>query len=32
LHEAGFKVDEVKVRARSNGKGPQHVIWFARRG
>lgn len=32
LHEAGFKVDEVKVRARSNGKGPQHVIWFARKG
>lgn len=32
LHDAGFKVDEVKVRARSNGKGPQHVIWFARRG
>jgi spermidine synthase len=32
LHEAGFAVDEVKVRARSNGKGPQHVIWFARRG
>jgi len=31
LHEAGFAVDEVKVRARSNGKGPQHVIWFARR-
>jgi len=32
LNEAGFAVDEVKVRARSNGKGPQHVIWFARRG
>ncbi len=32
LHETGFAVDEVKVRARSNGKGPQHVIWFARRG
>lgn len=31
LNEAGFAVDEVKVRARSNGKGPQHVIWFARR-
>lgn len=31
LHEAGFAVDEVKVRARSNGKGPQHVIWFARK-
>ena len=32
LVDAGFAVDEVKVRARSNGKGPQHVIWFARRG
>lgn len=32
LHEAGFAVDELKVRARSNGKGPQHVIWFARKG
>lgn len=31
LNESGFAVDEVKVRARSNGKGPQHVIWFARR-
>lgn len=31
LHEAGFAVDEVKVRARSNGKGPQHVIWFGRK-
>ena len=30
LVDAGFVVDEVKVRARSNGKGPQHVIWFAR--
>lgn len=32
LVDAGFAVDEVKVRARSNGKGPQHVIWFARKG
>lgn len=32
LVDAGFAVDEMKVRARSNGKGPQHVIWFARRG
>jgi spermidine synthase len=32
LVDAGFAVDEVKVRARSNGKGPQHVIWFARLG
>jgi spermidine synthase len=25
----GFDVEEVVVRARSNGKGPRHVIWFA---
>ena len=30
LAAAGFQVDEVGVRARSNGKGPRHVIWFAR--
>ena len=29
LADAGFAVDEVAVRARSNGKGPRHVIWFA---
>jgi spermidine synthase len=29
LAEAGFAVDEVAVRARSNGKGAKHVIWFA---
>lgn len=29
LQAAGFAVDEVGVRARSNGKGPAHVIWFA---
>lgn len=29
LRDAGFRVDEVAVRARSNGKGPKHVIWFA---
>jgi len=28
LSRTGHRVDEVKVRARSNGKGPQHVIWF----
>ncbi len=28
---AGFAVDEVGVRARSNGKGPMHVIWFGRK-
>ena len=26
--DAGFAVEEVAVRARSNGKGPRHVIWF----
>jgi spermidine synthase len=31
LGTAGFRVDEVAVRARSNGKGPKHVIWFAAR-
>ncbi len=30
LKLAGFAVDEVKVRARENGKGPTHTIWFAR--
>ena len=29
LAAAGFAVDEVRVRARSNGKGPTHTIWFA---
>jgi spermidine synthase len=29
LQQAGFAVDEVKVRARENGKGPMHTIWFA---
>ena len=28
---AGFAVDEVRVRARENGKGATHVIWFATR-
>ncbi len=32
LTASGFKVEEVGVRARSNGKGPRHVIWFARSG
>jgi len=30
LNATGFKVEEVTVRARSNGKGPRHVVWFAR--
>jgi len=29
LAAAGFTVDEQRVRARSNGKGPTHTIWFA---
>lgn len=29
LSNAGFAVEEIAVRARSNGKGPRHVIWFA---
>jgi spermidine synthase len=31
LGDAGFAVEEVAVRARTNGKGPRHVIWFASR-
>ena len=31
LADAGFAVEEVAVRARSNGKGPRHVIWFGTR-
>ncbi|HWK35262.1 spermidine synthase [Sphingomonas sp.] len=31
LAQAGFAVEEVAVRARQNGKGPRHVIWFAAR-
>ena len=31
LAKAGFAVDQVTVRARSNGKGPRHTIWFAAR-
>jgi spermidine synthase len=29
LRQAAFAVDEVAVRARENGKGPKHNIWFA---
>ncbi|MEH3108075.1 MAG: MnmC family methyltransferase [Sphingomonas fennica] len=29
LAQAGFRVEEEVVRARQNGKGPRHVIWFA---
>ncbi|MGV3456884.1 spermidine synthase [Sphingomonas sp.] len=28
MRDAGFAVEEVQVRARPNGKGPRHVIWF----
>ncbi|GMQ88071.1 MAG: hypothetical protein BMS9Abin08_1290 [Gammaproteobacteria bacterium] len=31
LRKVGFKVDEVRVRARGS-KGARHIIWFARRG
>lgn len=31
MREAGFQVEEVGVRARENGKGPRHVIWFGRK-
>lgn len=31
LKGAGFKVEEVSVRASENGKGARHVIWFAQR-
>ena len=31
LGQAGFAVEERAVRARSNGKGPRHVIWIATR-
>jgi spermidine synthase len=29
LSQAGFVVEEVAVRARTNGKGPRHITWFA---
>lgn len=29
LKQVGFQVEQISVRARSNGKGPKHVIWFA---
>lgn len=30
LESGRFTVEEVRVAARSNGKGPKHMIWFAR--
>jgi spermidine synthase len=29
LNQSGFVTEEVVVRARSNGAGPRHTIWFA---
>ena len=29
LKRAGFAVEEIEVRARANGKGAKHIIWFA---
>ena len=29
LSAAGYRVDEVQVRARVGGKGARHIIWFA---
>lgn len=31
LAQAGFAVEEIGLRARPNGKGARHVIWFAQR-
>ncbi len=31
MRDSGFVVEEVAVRARQNGKGPRHVIWFGKR-
>ncbi len=30
LAASGFTVEQAKVRARSNGKGAHHIIWFAK--
>lgn len=30
LQSARFSVDEVRVRARETGKGPTHILWFAK--
>lgn len=29
LQANGFRVEQLTVRARTNGKGPKHVIWLA---
>jgi spermidine synthase len=31
LKQAGFSVEELSVRARSNGRGARHVIWIGTR-
>lgn len=31
MEKAGFDVEETAVRARTNGKGPRHIIWFGRK-
>ena len=31
LQSAGFAVEEIKVRARSGGRGARHIIWLATR-
>jgi spermidine synthase len=31
LKGSAFRVEEIAVRARSNGKGPRHTIWLAER-
>ena len=31
LQASGLRTEHVTVRARSNGKGPRHTIWFATR-
>lgn len=31
LRQTGMAIDEITVRARSNGKGERHTIWFATR-
>ena len=31
LRSARFAVEEVSISARANGKGPRHVIWFAKK-
>ncbi|PLK26520.1 spermidine synthase [Novosphingobium sp. TH158] len=31
MTKAGFAVETVEVRARANGKGPRHTIWFGRK-